>query len=218
MSPQKESKAVKKEEVAEKSLSSVFKAKMKKKTSNNGGRDVKVKKEEENSNNGSREVKVKKEEHKSNNGSRELKVKKEEHNSSSEDDEALTSLKKKISKKVEKEKKMMKKKKKTKKEEKEKVVSKSKSKVIGRSEEKEKKKVKKVYDLPGQKHDPPEQRDPLRIFYETLYQQLPHSEMTAFWKEKDKDRVGSRLQQDLTRSIEKEQITSVMTKPATAHV
>ncbi|KAL5999899.1 hypothetical protein ACLOJK_034576 [Asimina triloba] len=42
-------------------------------------------------------------------------------------------------------------------------------------------KEKKVYDLPGQKHDPPEQRDPLRIFYESLYKQLPESEMAAFW-------------------------------------
>nr|XP_019705676.1 transcriptional regulator ATRX homolog isoform X1 [Elaeis guineensis] len=42
-------------------------------------------------------------------------------------------------------------------------------------------KEKKVYDLPGQKHDPPEERDPLRIFYETLYQQVPNSEMAAFW-------------------------------------
>lgn len=25
------------------------------------------------------------------------------------------------------------------------------------------------------------QRDPLRIFYETLYKQLPHSEMAQFW-------------------------------------
>ncbi|CAL9132892.1 unnamed protein product [Musa acuminata var. zebrina] len=43
------------------------------------------------------------------------------------------------------------------------------------------KREKKVYDLPGQKHDPPEERDPLRIFYETLYDQVPESEMAAFW-------------------------------------
>ncbi|KAF0910612.1 hypothetical protein E2562_003044 [Oryza meyeriana var. granulata] len=35
------------------------------------------------------------------------------------------------------------------------------------------KKEKRVYDLPGQKHDPPPERDPLRIFYESLYQQVP---------------------------------------------
>ncbi|MCO5551421.1 hypothetical protein L7F22_004924 [Adiantum nelumboides] len=35
------------------------------------------------------------------------------------------------------------------------------------------KKGKKVYELPGQKHDPPEERDPLRIFYESLYHQNP---------------------------------------------
>ncbi|XP_078440699.1 uncharacterized protein LOC144710733 [Wolffia australiana] len=43
------------------------------------------------------------------------------------------------------------------------------------------KKQKNLYDLPGQKHDPPEERDPLRIFYETLYKQLPSSEMAQFW-------------------------------------
>ncbi|XP_038897144.1 uncharacterized protein LOC120085300 [Benincasa hispida] len=42
-------------------------------------------------------------------------------------------------------------------------------------------KQKKVYDLPGQKRDPPEERDPLRIFYETLHNQIPHSEMAQFW-------------------------------------
>ncbi|KAL6952411.1 hypothetical protein U1Q18_041993 [Sarracenia purpurea var. burkii] len=43
------------------------------------------------------------------------------------------------------------------------------------------KRERKVYDLPGQKRDPPEERDPLRIFYETLYVQVPGSEMAAFW-------------------------------------
>lgn len=68
-----------------------------------------------------------------------------------------------------------------------------------------------MYDLPGQKRDSPEevsfslflrisnkkfvlgflkllicleldlQRDPLRIFYETLYNQVPSSEMAAIW-------------------------------------
>lgn len=41
--------------------------------------------------------------------------------------------------------------------------------------------VKKVYSLPGQKHDSPEERDPLRIFYESLYQQIPTSEMATIW-------------------------------------
>ncbi|XP_030446814.1 uncharacterized protein LOC115669819 [Syzygium oleosum] len=44
-----------------------------------------------------------------------------------------------------------------------------------------KKREKKVYDLPGQKRDPPEERDPLRIFYESLHQQIPRSEMAQFW-------------------------------------
>lgn len=43
------------------------------------------------------------------------------------------------------------------------------------------KKNRKVYELPGQKHEPPEERDPLRIFYETLYEQRPTSEMAEFW-------------------------------------
>ncbi|KAG1354060.1 transcriptional regulator ATRX [Cocos nucifera] len=68
-----------------------------------------------------------------------------------------------------------KKKKKKKKEEEQKVVGKKGRGATSLSKEK------KVYDLPGQKHDPPEERDPLRIFYETLYQQVPDSEMAAFW-------------------------------------
>ncbi|KDP36920.1 hypothetical protein JCGZ_08211 [Jatropha curcas] len=44
-----------------------------------------------------------------------------------------------------------------------------------------KKREKKVYDLPGQKRDPPEERDPIRIFYESLYKQLPKSEMAQIW-------------------------------------
>lgn len=40
---------------------------------------------------------------------------------------------------------------------------------------------KKVYTLPGQKHDPPEEREPLRIFYESLSKQIPSSEMAEFW-------------------------------------
>lgn len=40
---------------------------------------------------------------------------------------------------------------------------------------------KKVYTLPGQKHDPPEEREPLRIFYESLSNQIPTSEMAEFW-------------------------------------
>ncbi|KAI0500821.1 hypothetical protein KFK09_019038 [Dendrobium nobile] len=43
------------------------------------------------------------------------------------------------------------------------------------------KKEKKVFELPGQKHDPPEIRDPLRIFYETLYDKVPTSEMASIW-------------------------------------
>ncbi|XP_072995873.1 uncharacterized protein [Typha latifolia] len=44
-----------------------------------------------------------------------------------------------------------------------------------------KKAEKKVYSLPGQKYDPPEEREPLRIFYESLSKQIPSSEMADFW-------------------------------------
>ncbi|XP_058074234.1 uncharacterized protein LOC131222984 [Magnolia sinica] len=41
--------------------------------------------------------------------------------------------------------------------------------------------AKKVYTLPGQKHDPPEEREPLRIFYESLSKQIPMSAMAEIW-------------------------------------
>lgn len=44
-----------------------------------------------------------------------------------------------------------------------------------------KKREKKVYSLIGQKFDPPEEREPLRIFYESLSKQIPTSEMAEFW-------------------------------------
>ncbi|XP_058114596.1 uncharacterized protein LOC131257759 [Magnolia sinica] len=44
-----------------------------------------------------------------------------------------------------------------------------------------KKTEKKVYTLAGQKYDPPEEREPLRIFYESLSKQIPSSEMAEFW-------------------------------------
>ncbi|KAL5850478.1 hypothetical protein ACOSQ4_008491 [Xanthoceras sorbifolium] len=40
---------------------------------------------------------------------------------------------------------------------------------------------KKVFTLAGQKFDPPEEREPLRIFYESLSKQIPTSEMAEFW-------------------------------------
>ncbi|KAK4419954.1 hypothetical protein Salat_2408300 [Sesamum alatum] len=40
---------------------------------------------------------------------------------------------------------------------------------------------KKVYSLPGQKYDVPEEREPLRLFYESLSKQIPSSEMAEFW-------------------------------------
>ncbi|KAL6980104.1 hypothetical protein U1Q18_021754 [Sarracenia purpurea var. burkii] len=40
---------------------------------------------------------------------------------------------------------------------------------------------KKVFSLAGQKYDVPEEREPLRIFYESLSKQIPSSEMAEFW-------------------------------------
>ncbi|CAD5183808.1 unnamed protein product [Musa acuminata subsp. malaccensis] len=40
---------------------------------------------------------------------------------------------------------------------------------------------KKVYSLPGQKYDIPEEREPLRMFYESLLEQIPSSEMAESW-------------------------------------
>lgn len=40
---------------------------------------------------------------------------------------------------------------------------------------------KKVFNLAGQRYDPPEEREPLRIFYESLSKQIPTSEMAEFW-------------------------------------
>ncbi|XP_030527366.1 protein IWS1 homolog A [Rhodamnia argentea] len=62
-----------------------------------------------------------------------------------------------------------------------KVELKRKKSTGGSKQETPKKREKKVYDLPGQKRDPPEERDPLRIFYESLHKQIPRSEMAQFW-------------------------------------
>ncbi|KAG9449174.1 hypothetical protein H6P81_009139 [Aristolochia fimbriata] len=40
---------------------------------------------------------------------------------------------------------------------------------------------KKEYKLAGQRYDTPEEREPLRIFYESLSRQIPSSEMAEFW-------------------------------------
>ncbi|KAM3300869.1 hypothetical protein ACQJBY_041744 [Aegilops geniculata] len=41
--------------------------------------------------------------------------------------------------------------------------------------------AKKVFSLTGQKFDTPDEREPLRIFYESLAKQIPSSEMAEFW-------------------------------------
>lgn len=58
------------------------------------------------------------------------------------------------------------------------IVSSSKTKTTTKTV---KSREKKVYSLPGQKFDVPEEREPLRIFYESLSEQIPSSEMAEFW-------------------------------------
>ncbi|KAI3955655.1 hypothetical protein MKW92_004898 [Papaver armeniacum] len=55
------------------------------------------------------------------------------------------------------------------------------SKSIVKSSGVRKRSAKKVFTLAGQKYDPPEEREPLRIFYESLSKQIPSSEMAEFW-------------------------------------
>ncbi|GJP61006.1 hypothetical protein CLOP_g9510 [Closterium sp. NIES-67] len=43
------------------------------------------------------------------------------------------------------------------------------------------KKERAVFDLPGQLREAPEENEPLRIFYESLYNQIPESEMAQIW-------------------------------------
>ncbi|BBN14205.1 hypothetical protein MPTK1_6g09770 [Marchantia polymorpha subsp. ruderalis] len=55
------------------------------------------------------------------------------------------------------------------------------TKVVTKKTKTEEKEKKKVFTLPGQKHEAPEERDSLRIFYESLHEQRPDSEMAEFW-------------------------------------
>ncbi|KAK9142093.1 hypothetical protein Syun_011493 [Stephania yunnanensis] len=57
----------------------------------------------------------------------------------------------------------------------------SSSKTVTASKSVVKVRQKKVYTLPGQKYDAPEEREPLRIFYESLSKQIPSSQMAEFW-------------------------------------
>ena len=45
----------------------------------------------------------------------------------------------------------------------------------------DKKKPRKVYDMPGQTRDTPDEEDPLRRFYTSLLEQIPSSEMAKKW-------------------------------------
>ncbi|KAG8485607.1 hypothetical protein CXB51_018979 [Gossypium anomalum] len=171
--PSEDSKSVKKEELEEdnedlKSLSSIAENRKKKPSSNSNNAAV------SNSKSSPKEAKVKKEEpaetddedekpiSKRSSATKATKPKKEE----SDDEDEKPISKRSSATKADKEKEMKKKKKKG--EEKKAAAG------------KEVKRENKVYDLPGQKKDPRKERDPLQIFYETMYQQIPHSEMAQF--------------------------------------
>ncbi|XP_022758237.1 DNA ligase 1 [Durio zibethinus] len=179
--PSEDSKQVKKEEPEDdeadrKILSSMVENRKKKLSSNSNNADV------SNSKSRPKEGKVKKEElvddddhgkdedfkipiKGSSSGSRAKATKLKREESDDEDEKPIS--KRSSDNKADKEKELKKKKKKG--EEKKAAAG------------KEGKRGRKVYDLPGQKRDPPEERDPLRIFYETMYKQIPHSEMAQFW-------------------------------------
>mmetsp|Transcript_39175 Transcript_39175/g.47431 ORF Transcript_39175/g.47431 Transcript_39175/m.47431 type:complete len:202 (-) Transcript_39175:553-1158(-) len=59
--------------------------------------------------------------------------------------------------------------------------SKTPAKEAGKNDADADKKEKKIYDLPGQKRDPPEEGESLRKFYTSLRQQKPESEMAEVW-------------------------------------
>ncbi|KAJ8762240.1 hypothetical protein K2173_007396 [Erythroxylum novogranatense] len=103
------------------------------------------------------------------------KVKKEKNVGDEEDDDDIRLTKRSSATKDSKE---LNRKKKKQKEEEKKKVSMVATELNGKDN---RKREKKVYDLPGQKRDTPEERDPLRIFYETLYKHVPNSEMAQIW-------------------------------------
>ncbi|GAB4839129.1 hypothetical protein Ancab_028657 [Ancistrocladus abbreviatus] len=161
--PSEEPKSLKKEEVEDgeddKCLGSIIREKTKKKPPSNSSSKsaAKVKKEENNSPQKKKPSSI---------ASKPADVKKVEEPDFDSDDEKPIS-KKSITKDDKRQKKVKK--------------GEKKRKNVEAEERNVKKRERKVYDLPGQKRDPPEERDPLRIFYETLYKQVPQSEMAAIW-------------------------------------
>lgn len=90
------------------------------------------------------------------------------------------------------------------------------------------KRERKVYDLPGQKHDPPTERDPLRIFYESLYEQVPTSDMAATWlmewgllpldvaRKVFEKKQGQKLKSPVKTTVSKRKPTSPTKTPASS--
>ncbi|PAN50596.1 hypothetical protein PAHAL_9G531000 [Panicum hallii] len=90
------------------------------------------------------------------------------------------------------------------------------------------KKERKVYELPGQKHDPPTERDPLRIFYESLYEQIPTSDMAATWlmewgllpldvaRKVFEKKQGQKLKSPVKTTVSKRKPTSPTKTPASS--
>ncbi|KAJ6931536.1 hypothetical protein NC652_014894 [Populus alba x Populus x berolinensis] len=188
--PSEDAKLAKKEEVVKKapageeedekkSLSAMLQARKKNPTNagtlttKSGSKATKVRKEEPQDDDFDEPIKGKGKGSSGSSSKPAAKVKKEEPNSDDDDDDDDKPIFKKIpASKTDKELN----KKKVKKEE----VNK-KTKVYVEAVQIVKKRERKVYDFPGQKRDPPEERDPLRIFYETLFEQIPESEMAQFW-------------------------------------
>ncbi|KAG5246487.1 nucleolin [Salix suchowensis] len=183
--PSEDAKPVKKEEVAKKapageeedetkSLSAMLQARKKNPTNagtlttKSGSKATKVKKEEPQDDDFDEPIKGKGKGSSGSSSKPAAKVKKEEAGSGDDDDDDDKPIFRKIpASKTDK---------KVKKEE-----DNKKTKGYVAVEQVVKRRERKVYDLPGQKRDPPEERDPLRIFYETLYEQIPESEMAQFW-------------------------------------
>uniref|UniRef100_A0A6N2LC73 Uncharacterized protein n=1 Tax=Salix viminalis TaxID=40686 RepID=A0A6N2LC73_SALVM len=180
--PSEDAKPVKKEEVAKKapageeedetkSLSAMLQARKKNPTNagslttKSGSKATKVRKEEPQDDDFDEPIKGKGKGSSVSSSKPAAKVKKEEAGSDDDDDKPI--FRKIPASKTDK---------KVKKEE-----DNKKTKSYVAAEQVVKRRERKVYDLPGQKRDPPEERDPLRIFYETLYEQIPESEMAQFW-------------------------------------
>lgn len=87
----------------------------------------------------------------------------------------------------------------------------------------DKKKPRKVYDMPGQTRDTPDEEDPLRRFYTSLLEQIPSSEMAKKWCvihglvsiEEAKKWVAKYGKKSAPATAKKRNVSAVGGKPAT---